>query len=262
MIIDALTHIVPPDRKWPAGHDAGLDRLLREMDAAGIDRACVMGPDASTESNAFILKAAEMHPDRLLPLGFFDPIHDNIDEGTDDLLRNGFRDRGFTGLKLHPRMHGYQVLDTRVRVALNELADWPKPPLVWICTYLYSPGIALPKSPVDSLFELVGAYPGLTFVLAHAGGPDALRLAHAVRHCPNAHLDLSYTQSHFKGSSVEADLCWLIDHFENRLLFGSDFPEVSPVEARRDFEVLSQNAKPGAVEKILGTNLARLLELK
>jgi predicted TIM-barrel fold metal-dependent hydrolase len=41
----------------------------------------------------------------------------------------------------------------------------------------------------------------------------------------NVYLDLSHTLHYYQGSSVEADLRFLVRRLDRRLLFGSDFPE-------------------------------------
>ena len=75
-IIDAQVHIWgedTPDRPWPAygkayahrgGEPFGKDELLREMDAAGVDRVVIVPPSWEGERNDLALEAARLHPDR------------------------------------------------------------------------------------------------------------------------------------------------------------------------------------------------------
>lgn len=94
MIIDAQVHIAQPGRgEWrsvaPQGHrSAGppsgergvhrlpdADQLLREMDAAGVDRAVLVPPQAldGSDRNAASFQAAREHPDRFRVMARLDP---------------------------------------------------------------------------------------------------------------------------------------------------------------------------------------------
>ena len=70
MIIDADTHISP------TGEDANaitIDELLRRMDRAGVDKALAwLRPPylrEIDESNAYVYRATQQHPDRILGFG-------------------------------------------------------------------------------------------------------------------------------------------------------------------------------------------------
>jgi len=258
MIVDAHTHVTPDGQWFSTNCDASEASLLRQMDEVGIDKAAVIGlPGYIT--NTFINDVCQRHKDRLLPVASFNPAnHDNQRIASQE-VRKQIKDSGFIGLKLHPRLNRYDPLDSRVLALLEEIAGWHPSITVWIDTFFYYPGGILRKTPVETLHELVSSYPEITFLLAHAGGPDILRLSHAVRSCPNAFLEISLTLTRFLGSSVETDIRYLLQTFEQRLIFGSDFPEVSLSEAKSTFNKLGKETKQGAVEAVLGNNFQRLI---
>jgi predicted TIM-barrel fold metal-dependent hydrolase len=79
-IIDAQVHIWgadTPERPWPShgasyAHRAeplGKDELLREMDAAGVDRVVIVPPSWEGDHNDLALEAAQRHPDRFAVMG-------------------------------------------------------------------------------------------------------------------------------------------------------------------------------------------------
>jgi len=81
-IVDAQVHIwaaSSPERPWPARHQPhtpdplAKDDVLREMAAAGVDRAVLVPPSWEGERNDFALAAAQAHPDRFAVMGRFDP---------------------------------------------------------------------------------------------------------------------------------------------------------------------------------------------
>ena len=80
IIIDAQVHIWAadtPERPWPPSgasyvhrpHPLGKDELLREMDAAGVDRAVLVPPSWEGDRNDLALDAAQQHPDRFAVMG-------------------------------------------------------------------------------------------------------------------------------------------------------------------------------------------------
>jgi predicted TIM-barrel fold metal-dependent hydrolase len=174
--------------------------------------------------------------------------------------RSELQDNGFIGVKLHPALNRYDPLDPQVMSFLDELADWSRPLPVWLCTYFYYKGGVLRKTTVDTIYEIVGRYPTVSFILTHAAGPDILRLAHAVRSCPNAFLELSFTLTRYLGSSVETDIRYLLQTFDQRMLHGSDFPEVSLTRAATAFDAVSRDCELDARERVLGLNLREILE--
>jgi predicted TIM-barrel fold metal-dependent hydrolase len=85
MIVDAQVHIWgadTPDRPWPAAGPnyahrdtpLGKDALLREMDAAGVDRVVIVPPSWEADRNDLALHAAALQPDRFAIMGRL-PLH-------------------------------------------------------------------------------------------------------------------------------------------------------------------------------------------
>lgn len=71
-------------------------------------------------------------------------------------------------------------------------------------------------------------------ILAHAGGSrvkEAVLIADAA---PNIYFDTSFTTTYWRGSAVMKDLALAINKFPGRFFFGSDSPNVSFVQAKKD----------------------------
>jgi L-fuconolactonase len=82
LIVDGQVHIWganTPERPWPARapahREAPLrkDELLREMDAAGVNRVVIVPPSWEGDRNDLALAAAQAHPDRFAVMGRLDP---------------------------------------------------------------------------------------------------------------------------------------------------------------------------------------------
>ena len=161
LIVDAQVHVWAadtPDRPWPAiGHSyahretpLGPDELLREMDAAGVDRVVIVPPSWEGDRNDLALAAAGQHPDRFAVMGRL-PLH----PVAPDTLAHWRRQPGMLGLRFTVRPEHTWLADGS--------ADW-----VWqaaqrhgLPVMISCPG-ALPL--VDALAE---RYPGLRLVIDH-----------------------------------------------------------------------------------------------
>ncbi len=84
MIVDSQVHIWganTPERPWPSRQAVkaqrdiplGKDELLREMDAAGVNRVVIVPPSWEGERNDLAIAAVQAHPDRFAIMGRINP---------------------------------------------------------------------------------------------------------------------------------------------------------------------------------------------
>lgn len=163
-IVDAQVHVWAantPERPWPARaepHRAplGKEELLKEMDAAGVDRAILVPPSWEGDRNDLALKAAAAHPERFAVMGRFDPEM----EGARDRLAGWKEQRGMLGMRFtfHTELLRQPLLDGRF--------DW-----VWgDMEKAGIPAMVLFHHEYMSLADRIAErYPGLRLVLDHLG---------------------------------------------------------------------------------------------
>ena len=106
LIVDSQVHIWAadtPERPWAPGvkphrlEPLGKDELLREMSAAGVDRAVLVPPRLEGARNDLAIAAAEDHPDRFAVMGKLDP-----DEAHPRRALAGWRaDPGMLGVRIN-----------------------------------------------------------------------------------------------------------------------------------------------------------------
>jgi hypothetical protein len=100
-------------------------------------------------------------------------------------------------------------------------------------------------------------FPTLTIIGAHPGWPWHDELLAVARHKGNVYIDLSgWAPKYFPASVVQYANTLLQD----RVLFGTDFPMLTPDRWLKEFEELP--FKPEVRPKILLENARRLLKLK
>lgn len=251
---DSLTHITR-DGRWfgETHHDASLARLIGDMDAAGAHRACLVGIDGYVD-NAAILEAVAAHPGRFVPIAGVNPALLATTRRVEAVLKD-LKARGFVGIKLHPRLNGYDPLDSKAVAAIEMAGELGL--VVLLDTLFRRKGLATRHAP-DVIDQLAAACPDTRMLLLHGTGPTMMELYEIVRCNDKLLLDLSFTLMRYRGSSrLDADMNFLFRSTDQLVTVGSDFPESSPAETLQRFAELSAGVEPHRVENILFRNLER-----
>jgi len=261
MIVDSLTHVTPDGRWFNTSMDASENELLNQLDRSGVRSAVVVALAGHIE-NEFVLDVCQRHSDRLLACASFNPIaYATLPE-----VRKGLKaqlvGKEYKALKLHPRLNRYDPLNPHCLEALDAVASLESSVPIWLDTLFYFRGGQLRKPVVDTIHELVGRFPSLQFLLLHGGGSWILQVAEAIRDCPNAFLDVSFTMTRYRTSSIAADIRYILENFDQRVVFGSDFPEVSVGNALETFRELATAISSKKCANILGGNLRKILGME
>jgi predicted TIM-barrel fold metal-dependent hydrolase len=222
---DALLHVTRSGA-WPNGRDdAGIARLIHELDRGEVARGCLVGLPGVVD-NEYVLACAAGSGGRLVPIAGLHP-HELAAEPLRTQLRT-LADAGFRGVKLHPRLGGYDPLDPRALDVVRAAGDQGL--VVFLDTLFRQSGRATGSAP-DVIDRIVTSCPDVRMVLLHGGGPQILEVAQVVKIHSHLLLDLSYTLMAFCGSSVDLDLAWILRNLDRRVVVGSDMPEYTPSDA-------------------------------
>lgn len=251
---DSLVHITP-DGRWLGAdrYDASPSRLLADMDKAGVDRACLVGV-ANWIDNATVERLARQDPHRFVPVAGFNPLaHANDREMEAAIVQ--LRERGFAGIKLHPRLNAYDPLDSRCIAAISAAGRATLP--VFLCTIFRQRKRPTP-SPIDIVDYIAATCPDTRIVLLHGCAAGMLELFEIVRMHPQLILDLSFTILRYAGSSLDEDMRFMCRNLDQRLSWGSDFPEYLPTQAKERIEHLTEGLPREKLQNIFATNLEKL----
>ena len=161
LIVDAQVHIWAtdsPERPWPSiGHSyahretpLGKDELLREMDAAGVDRVVIVPPSWEGDRNDLALEAARLHPDRFAVMGRLP-----LQPANPAALAGWQRQPGMLGIRLTAGRGGAFLTDGSAEW-LWDGAQQHGVPIMISCSGLLRE--------VDGIAE---CYPGLRLVIDH-----------------------------------------------------------------------------------------------
>lgn len=220
--------------------------LIDDLDAAGIDAACV-SPDPAglatdhEQATDMLLQAAADHPSRILPYAVASAWR-----GAEAVvLLNRALDAGCVAVKVDPMRQGHLLLDPVLTPVLG-LAEERQVP-VYVAT---GTAFSLPLH----LAALARQWPRVNFIAGRTGRPDFARDApYMLRAAQNIYADTAHDAPDlWMPAILEAATVW-------RVIFASDTPMAIPGRELRISERMCQRDEDR--EALLGGNLRRLLNL-
>ena len=237
------------------------ERLLKRLDADGIDRAVLVNypaPDVmgfTHRVNDYVAEYCRAAPDRLVPMG---GVHPRYAEDAAAEVRRA-AELGVRALKLHP-CHMQVVpnayldgLDS-LRALYEEAQRLRLPVMIHTGTSIF-PGARSRNGEPMAVDDVAVDFPELTIILAHGGRPLWMEQAFfLVRRFPQVYMDVS-------SIPPKAILRYFprLAEIADKVLYGSDWPAPgvrSMGENLRDFRELG--LPPAVLHKILEENPARL----
>ena len=210
-------------------------------------------------SNQEIAEGAAGHPDVLIPFASIDPAKGRA--GARE-LRRLVEEHGVRGLKFHPSIQNFAPDDGSAYPLLEVAQEHGLPALFHTgqtgigADLPGGGGIRLGLSNPLLLDEVAATFPDLTIIMAHPSFPwqdEALAVA---THKQNVFIDLSgWSPKYFPPQLVR----YANSLLQDKVLFGSDFPLITPDRWLADFAEL--DLKPAVRPKILKENAVRVLGL-
>jgi predicted TIM-barrel fold metal-dependent hydrolase len=218
--------------------------VLQEMDACGVERAVIVPADRqiavrNREGNDEVLAAMREHPDRLTAFCTANPWFG--DEAVEEIrMAVG---GGAAGLKLHPVLQGFSIIDPVARPVIEAAVALRKP------VYFHT-GTPVGSTPFQ-LGEICLRYPEGRFIMGHAAYSDYWNdVVFAVRSAENMFVETS--------THLPVVIRLLVEAVgTERVLYGSNHPLNSmSLEIEKITRYITS---PADRERILSANLERLL---
>lgn len=231
-----------------------LDQLLRDMDAAGVAKAVLLGwywerPETCVMQNRFYAECIRMHPDRLAAFAAMHPAMTPAEVAWAE-------DSGFAGLgELSPHSQGVGLQDRAFRAMVEEAGRRKLAVNLHVTDPQSKRYPGWVETPLADFVQLARDFPATNFILAHWGGGLAWSAGGAA--LPNVWFDTAASPLLY-GPEV-----WAKAKSE-RVLFGSDYPlRLYPqVNSEPGFGgLIAEARKEGVSAAVLGGNAAGLLSL-
>jgi predicted TIM-barrel fold metal-dependent hydrolase len=210
-------------------------------------------------ANEEVAEVAAENADVLIPFASIDPAKGKL--GARE-ARRLIEDYGVRGFKFHPSTQGFYPNDRKAYVLYEVIAAAGLPALFHTgqtgagAGAPGGMGIKLKFSNPMYLDDVAADFPDMPIIMAHPSFPwqdEALAVA---THKPNVYIDLSgWSPKYFPANLIQYTNTLLKD----RILFGSDYPVLTPDRWLADFEKLQ--IKPEVRPKVMKDNAIRLLKL-
>ena len=229
--------------KSAEGRTPTLDQLAERYRAAHM-AAVVFTVDAEHQTgqrpvpNDDVARAAQRHPDVLIPFGSIDPHRGAA--GVDE-ARRLVTEMGVRGFKLHPTLQGFSPDDPIAYPLYEAIQELGVPALfhsgqTGIGAGLPGGnGLRLRYSNPMLLDDVAADFPGLTIILAHPSFPWQDEALSVATHKANVFIDLSgWSPKYFPPQLVQ----YANTVLKHKVLFGSDYPLITPERWMADFAEL------------------------
>jgi predicted TIM-barrel fold metal-dependent hydrolase len=210
-------------------------------------------------ANEEVAEVAAANPDVMIPFASVDPRRPDAVERARRLIE----DHGVRGFKFHPNIQAFFPNDREV-YPLYEVIEAARLPALFHTGHSGigsgvpgGGGLRLKYSNPIYVDDVAADFPQLPIVLAHPSFPwqdEALSIA---MHKPEVYIDLSgWSPKYFPPQLVQYANTLL----KRQVLFGSDYPMITPDRWLRDFEQLDIDDEVRPL--VLKENAARLLDLR
>lgn len=250
MIIDGLTHVTKNGRWFNTSHDASLHTLLKNMDKSEISKS-VITSFYDFIPNKFIYECQTKHSDRIIGFGSL-----SIKNLNDDIKE--IKNLGLKGIKLHPRIQNISFIDLINSDFLYKVEDLGIPLL--ICCWPQSSKIKINDFTPKNIDLISKKHSNLNIIIGHMSGHNFWDAIFCARSNKNVYLDCSYFINFFKGTSLENDFWKIINKIDQKLIYGSDFPEINNIDNINYFKSkLNKSAKNTDKSRILYKNINSLI---
>jgi predicted TIM-barrel fold metal-dependent hydrolase len=230
--------------------DASFEYLDSQMKRNGVFRACAMGLDRFEEYNhEKFIKICKKYKN-LVPIAGVNPHNKDISNEVKKIQKLGYK-----GVKIHPRYSDIQLDKKKFNNFLRELENTGM--VLMLCTYEHAQiGNHQKDKIINIIYDTFQNIHNLKTILVHGGSIDILNYSEFVRNNKNNFLlDMSMTMQKYKGSSVEKDIFYLFNNFDERICIGSDHPEYTLKQLRQDFNYYSSKLRQNKRKNIAYKNL-------
>jgi len=195
-----------------------MHTLHEEAVSAGMKNVVLLNIPELGFENREVIDRAKGYDGFFYSFPSVNPFAASVDEEMKELKTSGA-----TGLKLHPRLHGYHIENKRCFDVLQAAGELNFP--VLIDCFPDGKNLSLKNMP-ESFAHLAEKVPDVRIAIGHAGGHRVLDALMIAKYYKNIFLDLSYTLLYYRNSGVMKNIAYAIESLRaERIFWGSDYPD-------------------------------------
>jgi len=265
-LIDVHTHLMPERLQgavrdffvkhgWPPRYEGTTEELVQKLLEADVQRFVFMPyahrGNMSRSLNHWVANVQSIFAPHAIGFGTFHPDDDAL---LPELADEAFGRLQLKGAKLHPQVGGFSVDDPRLDALYVRAVEHGAVLLIHAGRQPYTD----PQLGARTFARLMRRFPRLTVIVAHAGADEFDAFFDLCGQYEGVYLDTAMVFSGYLGGPPPIGR---ILEFQDRVLYGSDFPNIpysleSAIEA-----ILALRLGRTLEEKLLSTNAQRVLGL-
>lgn len=267
-VIDAHVHIFPPRVfdaiwRWFETHAWGIryklhaEQLLDFLLARGVSRMVGLHyahvPGMARSLNQFAAELGAKRPE-LIPFGTVLPG----EPGAADIATEAFAVHGLRGLKLHCHVQQFSPADPSLEAIYRVCAEFGRPLVIHAGREPALPGYAADIAAICNvrfMRTVLERHPDLTVVVPHLGVDEMAQYGELLSAFPNLYLDTTMTLAEY---FPERPALEFLERWGDRLLYGSDFPNLPYAWDRELVRLARLGLAPETLAAIAAGNAKRL----
>lgn len=266
-VVDAHVHLFPDrvfdaiwrwfgEHGWPIRYQLHAREVVEFLCSRGVEHVVGLHyahkPGMARVLNEWMAGFAATE-ERLVPLATVLPG----EPGAADVLRDAF-DAGLRGVKLHCHVQAFSVDSPELEELYRVCVERDRPMVIHAGREPKSP--AYPVDPyavcdADRVARVLRAFPGLRLCVPHLGADEWQAYAGLLERHDNLWLDTTMAVA---GYLPGDDPSWMLDVRPERVLYGTDFPNLPYAWDRELHRLLALDRSEEKVAALLGGNAREL----
>lgn len=259
-IFDSISHPTI-DTNWilPKYQGAAtVDVLIQQMRENNIMKSFAIGmKNIGSYDEKKYIELVKPYDNYLIPIAFFD-FDNSLTKNEIQIRLQQIKSLGYKGIKLHSRFSDFSIenpLLVQIIASANEMNL-----IVFFCTYFYHNSLSACNNSIDKLLHVLYKIQDYKIILLHSGTVRLLEMIEIARSFKNVLLDLSFTICKYEGSSIDLDIEFACNTFDQRICIGSDYPEFSYKKLRERFDFFTKNITSSKAENIAYKNIMNYIQ--
>ena len=268
MLVDAHVHLLPQRLAqaiwdwfeanfWHVEHRLGARECIAELTHAGVDRMVALPyahkPGVADSLNRFTAELAKNEP-AVWGCGTVFPG----EPGAEEILATALGPLGLRGIKIHCHVMKISPDDRALDPVYRAAIAHRRPVVIHAGREPASPAYGLDVHQVsgaERVRRVLDRFPELILVVPHLGADEFATFESLLEEYPHLYLDTTMALSGHFPTKADPNL---LRRWPERVLYGTDFPNL-PYPLDRELKIIrSLGLDPPAEAKILGLNALQL----